>query len=111
MTSTFLFARSSLPPFAPFWACLLGLAGAFFALSLADTKSLACGATLGNGRWTAAQIRATAAFRSVNFFTGFSSVNGATPAKLFQTSTSRDAGHSAASLASSFSEANDCRFR
>jgi hypothetical protein len=33
-----------------------------------------------------------AAFRQANFFTGFRSSNGATPAKLFQVSTRRDAG-------------------
>ena len=53
-------------------------------------------------------MRATAALRLVNFFTGFRSSNGATPAKLFQVSTRRDAGHSAVSLASSFWLVNDC---
>jgi hypothetical protein len=42
----------------------------------------------------------------VNFFTGFNSVNGATLAKLFHTSTSLKPGHSALSFASSFSVAN-----
>jgi hypothetical protein len=46
--------------------------------------------------------------RSVNFFTGFRSSKGATPAKLFQVSTRRDAEHSAVSLASSFAVENDC---
>src|SRR5205814_6530687 len=51
---------------------------------------------------------ATAPFRSVNFFSGFRSSHGATPAKLFQVSTKRDAGHSVLSLASSFAVENDC---
>jgi hypothetical protein len=38
--------------------------------------------------------------------TGFKSSNGVTPAKLFQTSTSRETGQSAVSLASSFWLAN-----
>ena len=45
----------------------------------------------------------------MNFLTGFSSVNGATPANEFHTSIRREPGHSAASLASSFSLANACR--
>jgi hypothetical protein len=44
----------------------------------------------------------------VNFFTGFRSSNGATPAKLFRVSTMRDAGHSAVSLANSFAVEKDC---
>jgi hypothetical protein len=59
-------------------------------------------------RATACQIRAMAALRLVNFFTDFSSSKGATPAKLFQVSTKRDAGHSEVSLASSFAVENDC---
>jgi hypothetical protein len=42
---------------------------------------------------TACQIRATAAFRFVNFFTAFKSSNGVTPANLFQVSARRDTGH------------------
>jgi len=53
-------------------------------------------------------MRVTAALRLVNFFTGFNSSKGATPAMLFQVSTSRDTGHSALSLASSFALENDC---
>jgi hypothetical protein len=49
------------------------------------------------------QIRLTAVLRSVNFLTGLRLSKGATPAKEFQTSTKRAAGHSAESLASSFS--------
>ena len=48
--------------------------------------------------WIAVQIRSTATFRFVNFFTGLSSVNGATPAKLFQISTGRFAGQDADQL-------------
>jgi hypothetical protein len=66
------------------------------------------GATSGDRRSTALKILETAAFLSVNFFTGFSSSKGATPAKLFQVSTRRDIGHSAVSLASSFEVENDC---
>lgn len=36
-----------------------------------------------NRRWMAAQIRATADLRSVNFLMGFRSWNGATPANEF----------------------------
>jgi hypothetical protein len=43
--------------------------------------------------------RGLAAWRLVNFLTGFRSWNGATPAKLFQVPASRDTGHSALSLA------------
>ena len=53
-------------------------------------------------------VRSAAALRLVNFFTGFNSSKGATPAMLFQVSTSRDTGHSALSLASSFALENDC---
>src|ERR1019366_4912435 len=81
--------------------------GDFFALALAGATGSAGCAASGDRRATAAQIRATAAFRSVNFFTGFRSSKGATPAKLFQVSTRRDAGHSAVSLASSFALEND----
>jgi hypothetical protein len=47
-------------------------------LSVGATSLAGC-AKSADRRWTAAQIRATAALRSVNFFTGFSSVKGATP--------------------------------
>jgi hypothetical protein len=60
-----------------------------------------------NRRSTAFQIRATAAFLFVNFLTGFRSVKGATPAKLFQVSTSREIGQSVVSFASSFWLVND----
>jgi len=56
---------------------------------------------LANRVCTAFQIRATATLRLVNFLTGFSALNGATPAKLFQTSTGRLAGQEAISFASS----------
>src|ERR1035438_6076156 len=52
--------------------------------------------------WIAAQMRVVAALRSVNFLTGLRSLKGGTPAKLFQTSTRRLIGHSAAILLSSF---------
>jgi len=49
-------------------------------------------------------MRSTATLRFVNLFTGVRSVNGATPAKLFQISTERFAGPEAISLASSWAE-------
>src|SRR5580658_4341064 len=52
----------------------------------------------------ASQIRATAAFRSVNFFTGFRLPKGTTPAKLFHTSIRRVAGQEPASLFNSREE-------
>lgn len=54
----------------------------------------------------AAQIRATAIFRFVNFLIGFSSWKGATPANEFQASISRETGQSAINFASSFSLEN-----
>jgi hypothetical protein len=54
------------------------------------------------------QIRATAIARVSNFLTGFSSVKGATPAKLFQTSTKRSAGQPAAQPASSSELTKGC---
>src|SRR5712691_689944 len=107
MTSAFLLVRDSVAPLRAV-SRRLSLAGAFFAFPLAGATGAACGAGSGNRRATACQIRATAALRLVNFFTGFKSSNGATPAKLFQVSTSREAGHSAVSLASSFGVENDC---
>jgi hypothetical protein len=59
------------------------LAGDFLALPLAGATSVVGCAPSGDSRATACQIRVTAAFRLVNFFTGFRSSNGATPAKLF----------------------------
>ena len=59
-------------------------------------------------RSTAFQMRATADFRSVNLLTGFRSLKGATPAKLFHVSTRRVIGQSAVSLASSFMLEKDC---
>jgi hypothetical protein len=85
--------------------CFL-FAGDFFKFPLTGAASAAGGATSGERRATADQMRATAAGRLVNFFTGFKSSKGVTPAKLFQTSTSLAAGQSAASFASSFSESN-----
>src|SRR5262249_46337986 len=83
-----------------------GLAGDFFDLPFAGATSANTCAPSGDRRWTAAQIRPIAAVRLVNFLTGFNSVKGATPAKLFQTSTRREPGHSAASFASSLALAN-----
>jgi uncharacterized RDD family membrane protein YckC len=107
ITSAFLLWRASVAPF-----CALAprgaLAGDFFDLASVGATVAACGAPFGDKRWIACQIRLTAALRLVNFLTGFRSSNGATPAKLFQASTSRDAGHSAVSLASSFALENDC---
>src|SRR3984957_18543526 len=105
--SALLFLRDSV---APFCARVrpAALVGDFFAFPLAGATDSAVCAASGDRRETACQIRATAALRLVNFFTGFSSSNGATPAKLFQVSTRRDAGHSAVSLASSFVLENDC---
>jgi hypothetical protein len=57
---------------------------------------------VGVRRWRAFQMRPSAAFRSVNFFTGFKSSKGETPAKLFQIPGSREAGQSAESRVSSF---------
>jgi hypothetical protein len=103
-----------LPSRAPFVSCLICAgflaAGAFLAVPLAFFATGAdCGATLAPSRWIALHTRATALARSVNFLTGFKSSKGATPAKLFHTSTSRAAGQSAVSLASSFSVANVCQ--
>src|SRR5262249_13101872 len=75
-----------------------------FLVSVAGwVSSAGCGAIELPSLWIAAQIRATALSRFSNFLTGLQSVKGATPAKLFQTSTSRVTGHSPAALASSFS--------
>ncbi len=82
----------------------LGWAGAFFPFPLAGATSGARCATLGSIRWTASQMPVTAAFRFVNFLIGFKSLKGATPAKLFQTSTRRLAGQEPASLFSSWAE-------
>jgi hypothetical protein len=84
------------------------LAGDFVAFPLAGAASATGSAPPGDNRETACQIRATAAFRLVNFFTGFRSSKGATPAKLFQMLAKRDAGHSAGSFASSFAVENVC---
>ena len=75
--------------------------------ALADATAFADCATCGIMRSTAVQIRVAAVFRSVNFLTGFRSAKGATPAKLFRVSTSREIGHAAVSLASSFWLVND----
>ena len=107
ITSAFLLLRSSVAPFNA-RACRGALVGGFFTFPLAGATSGAGCASSGDRRTTACQIRATAAFRSVNFFTGFRSSKGATPAKLFPASTRRDAGHSAVSLASSLELENDC---
>src|SRR5258708_9185536 len=93
MTSAFLLLRSSVVPVRA-RARRGALVGDFFVFPLVGAASGAGCAPSGERRWTAAQIRATAAFRLVNFFTGFNSVKGATPAKPFQTSTSREPGPS-----------------
>src|SRR5437867_38129 len=75
--------------FFPFFAAALALLapfGAFVAVSAGLPPSRL---------WIAFQIRLTADFRSVNFFTG------ASPGMPFQTSISRSAGHSATRLANS----------
>jgi hypothetical protein len=69
---------------------LAGFAWDCLARSFAGATSRAGSAPSEDRRCTAAQIRATAALRLANFFTGFNSVKGATPAKLFHTSTSRE---------------------
>jgi hypothetical protein len=56
---------------------------------------------VGNQPLDSSQIRVAATFRSLNFLTGFNLSNGATPAKLFQTSTRRFAGQEPTSLFSS----------
>src|SRR5205823_5648757 len=76
---------------------------------LSVATGVAGGAASGDRRSTALKILVTAALRSVNFFTGFKSSKGATPAKLFHVSTKRDAGHFAVSLASSCAFENACR--
>jgi hypothetical protein len=63
----------------------------------------ALGAGVGVSAWMAFQIRLTAVLRSVNFLIGFRRSKGTTPAKAFQTSANRLMGHSAESLANSFS--------
>jgi hypothetical protein len=93
---------TSLAPFRAVSRCLL-LSGDFFDYALVGATSHADCAPSGERRATADQMRATAALRLVNFFTGFKSSKGVTPAKLFQTSTNRAAGQSAASIASSSS--------
>src|ERR1017187_283376 len=62
----------------------------------------AWGAGAASSFWMAVQMRVTAVLRSVYFLTGFRSPKGGAPAKLFQISTRRFMGHSAATLASSF---------
>src|ERR1700679_391069 len=86
----------------------LAFGGDFFAFPFAGATGFAGCATSANRRSTAFQIRATAAFLFVNFLTGFKSVKGATPAKLFQVSTKREIGQSAVSFARSFWLVNDC---
>jgi hypothetical protein len=54
--------------------------------------SAATGPTRGESRVTAFQMRATAVLRLVNFLIGLRSSSGATPAKLFQASISREIG-------------------
>jgi hypothetical protein len=77
--------------------------GDFFPFLFTDATSAVTGATRGVRRVTAFQMRTTAVFRLVNFLIGLRSSNGATPAKLFQASISREIGQSAISFASSFS--------
>ena len=57
-----------------------------------------------SSRRMALQMRLSAVVRSVNFFTGFRSPSGTTPAKPFQTSTSRAIGQSAVAFLRSLSE-------
>ena len=85
------------------WRRLL-FGASLFRLPSAGATWVAGFATFAGRTWTAPQIRATATLRSVNFFTGLSAVNGATPAKLFQISTGRVRGQEATSLASSWEE-------
>src|ERR1035437_1539843 len=85
------------------WRRLL-FAASLFRLPSAGATWAAGFATFAGRTWTASQMRATAVLRSVNFFTGLSAVNGATPAKLFQISTVRLRGQDATSLASSWGE-------
>jgi hypothetical protein len=108
ITSAFLLLRDSVAPFCA-RARREALVGDFFDRVRSVRAGVACGATSADRRSTAFQILATAAFRLVNFFTGFRSSKGATPAKLFQVSTSRDSGHFAVSFASSCAVENDCR--
>ena len=82
------------------WRRLL-FGASFFRLPFAGATWAAGFATFANKTWIAIQIRSTATFRFVNFFTGLRSVNGATPAKLFQISTGRVRGQEATSLANS----------
>jgi hypothetical protein len=107
ITSAFLLAPDSVAPFAV-RARREALVGDFFDRVRSVATGVGCGATSGDRRSITFQILATAAFRSVNFFTGFRSSKGATPAKLFQVSAKREAGHSAVSLPSSFGVENDC---
>ncbi len=65
---------------------------------------VACFPTFASGTWITDQIRSTATFRFVNFFTGLRLVNGATLAKPSQISTGRFRGQEATSLANSWEE-------
>jgi hypothetical protein len=118
-TSAFLPPSRSVPPDAfgsrTFFAVLTVFAGfvasgtAVVSLSLlavCGSSVAGIGAGVSVRRWTAFQMRPSAAFRSVNFFTGFKSSKGATPAKLFQISRSGEAGQSVESRVSSFSVEN-----
>jgi hypothetical protein len=84
----------------------LGRAASLAALVFLGATGATWGAAVGVKAWTAFQIRAMAVLRSVNFFTGFRSPKGGTPAKPFQISTSRSVGQLAASFESSFSVLN-----
>jgi hypothetical protein len=87
------------------------LALAFFAgLGATGGAGVAArGAGVGSNFWIADQMRAVAFARFSNFFTGFRSSKPGVPAKLFQVSTRRLIGHSAAALLSSFWLANTSR--
>jgi hypothetical protein len=91
----------------PFDADFVFFAAVSLAVLLASARggisSAMVGATAFPSRWIVVQMRATALSRFSNFLTGLQSVNGATPARLFQSSTRRLAGHSAAVWLSSFS--------
>ena len=80
----------------------LAFRGDLLASAFAGATGSAPCATSADSRSSAFQIRATAPLRLVNFLTGFRSSKGATPAKLFQVSISRETGQSWVSLASSF---------
>jgi hypothetical protein len=80
ITSVFLLARGSVAPF-----CALtrreALAGELLRPGLLRSHWRRRWRKVGDRRSTALKVLATAALRSVNFFTGLKSSKGATPAK------------------------------